>query len=255
MTVVWISDTNITIKFYELYLWISPRIIVQLTSYIQNSTQGFIWYPDTSKSVLKNSAAPRFSTHFLVSGYQMKHCVLFWIYYFKTFSRLFPSNNFFFQSQHYQIDDRDLQETEEQSFFSWYAVNVRARWSKIWPKQKRCHLKSTCSSFQKNLKTSFLFPRLFSGLENCWANFKTFKNSRLCMNPALLSQLPTLCKTGTWCTSTIIIHFWETIHLPLPLAHINTCFSLRAKCWLGGGIDAGQITRIDNDPVSTGCLS
>ena len=104
----------------------------------------------------------------------MKHCVLFWIYYFKTFSRLFPSNNFFFHSQHYQIDDRDLKETEEQSFFSWYAVNVRARLSKIWPIQKRCHLKSTCSSFQKNLKTSFLFPRLFSGLENCCANFKTF---------------------------------------------------------------------------------
>ena len=45
--------TLITIKFYELYLWISPRIIVQLRSYIQNSIQGFIWYPDTSKSVLK----------------------------------------------------------------------------------------------------------------------------------------------------------------------------------------------------------
>ena len=163
MTVVWISDTNITIKFYELYLWISPRIIVQLRSYIQNSTQGFIWYPDTSKSVLKNSAAPRFSTHFLVSGYQMKHCMLFWIYYFKTFSRLFPSNNFFFHSQHYQIDDRDLKETEEQSFFSWYAVNVRARLSKIWPIQKRCHLKSTSlvAAFKKTWRLHFYFPDFF----------------------------------------------------------------------------------------------
>ena len=80
LTVVWITDTNYQ-KFCKLYLQISPRIIVQLRSYIQNSTQCFIRYPDTSKSVLKKPAAPCFSSHFSVSGYRMKHCVLFWIYY------------------------------------------------------------------------------------------------------------------------------------------------------------------------------
>ena len=34
----------------------------------------------------------------------------------------------------------------------------------------------------------------------------------------------------------IIIHFWETAHLPLLKANINTKFSLRTKCWLRGGI-------------------
>ena len=30
--------------------------------------------------------------------------------------------------------------------------------------------------------------------------------------------------------------FWETTHLPLPCANINTYFSLRAKWWLRGGV-------------------
>ena len=34
----------------------------------------------------------------------------------------------------------------------------------------------------------------------------------------------------------IITRFWETAHLPLPQAIINTYFSLRAKCWLKGGV-------------------
>ena len=39
----------------------SPRIIVHLRSYIQNSTQCFIRYPDTSKLVLKNFFNPLLS--------------------------------------------------------------------------------------------------------------------------------------------------------------------------------------------------
>ena len=45
-------------------------------------------------ALIKNSAAPRFSTHFSVSGYRMKHCVSFLIYYM---------NNRF-----YKINARDL---------------------------------------------------------------------------------------------------------------------------------------------------
>ena len=30
--------------------------------------------------------------------------------------------------------------------------------------------------------------------------------------------------------------FLETAHLPLPKANINTYFSLRAKCWIRGGV-------------------
>ena len=34
----------------------------------------------------------------------------------------------------------------------------------------------------------------------------------------------------------IILRFWETAHLPLPLASINTFVSLGEKCWLRGGV-------------------
>ena len=40
----------------------------------------------------------------------------------------------------------------------------------------------------------------------------------------------------------INLGFWESAHLPLPWANIITCFSLRAKCWLRGGV-GGQFLR------------
>ena len=39
-----------------------------------------------------------------------------------------------------------------------------------------------------------------------------------------------------------IIRLWETAHLPLPYADINTFFSLSAKCWLRGRV-GGQFPR------------
>ena len=44
-----------------------------------------------------------------------------------------------------------------------------------------------------------------------------------------------ICLTSTKGNG-IVIHFWETAHLPLPYTNINTYFSLRAKCWLRGGV-------------------
>ena len=43
-------------------------------------------------------------------------------------------------------------------------------------------------------------------------------------------------------TTGITLDFWETAHLPLPYANIITYFSLRAKCWLRGGV-GGQFPR------------
>ena len=40
----------------------------------------------------------------------------------------------------------------------------------------------------------------------------------------------------------INLGFWETAHLPLPYANINTYFSFRAKCCLRGGV-GGQFLR------------
>ena len=51
----------IIIKFCELLLRISSRIINSLRSYIKHSKECFFLFPNTSKLVKKNSAAPRFS--------------------------------------------------------------------------------------------------------------------------------------------------------------------------------------------------
>ena len=51
----------ILIKFGDLLLRISPRIINSLRSYIKHSKECFHLIPNTSKLVKNNSAAPRFS--------------------------------------------------------------------------------------------------------------------------------------------------------------------------------------------------
>ena len=51
----------IIIKFCEQLLRISPRIINSLRSYIKHSKECFVLFPNTSKLVKKNWAAPRFS--------------------------------------------------------------------------------------------------------------------------------------------------------------------------------------------------
>ena len=51
----------IIIKFCELLLRITLRIINSLRSYIKHSKEGFLLFPNTSKLVKKNSAVPHFS--------------------------------------------------------------------------------------------------------------------------------------------------------------------------------------------------
>ena len=70
---------------------------------------------------------------------------------------------------------------------------------------KTIHIQSTCCSFpkkKKKIKTFYHFKRLdlyfpdfFSGLENCWANVKTFL--RLCTNPVHLWESALELKTRT----------------------------------------------------------
>ena len=55
------------------------------------------------------------------------------------------------------------------------------------------------------------------------------------------SHQPTVSLTGTE-GKVKIIPFWETAHLSLPLANINTYFSIKAKGWLRGGA-GGQFPR------------
>ena len=51
----------IIIKFCELLLRISPRIINSLRRYIKHSKECFLLFRNTSKLVKKNAAVPRFS--------------------------------------------------------------------------------------------------------------------------------------------------------------------------------------------------
>ena len=73
----------IIIKFGEVLLWFSPRIINALRSYIKHSKECFIRYPNTSKLVKKTRLRLVFSIHFLVFGYVMKHSSSCLIYYMK----------------------------------------------------------------------------------------------------------------------------------------------------------------------------
>ena len=63
----------IILKFCELLLRISPRIINSLRSYIKHSKECFLLFPNTSKLVKKNLAVPRISNLLLVFGNRRKH--------------------------------------------------------------------------------------------------------------------------------------------------------------------------------------
>lgn len=68
--------TLIIIKSGQRLLWISPRMINDVRSYIKHSKEWFMRYPKTLKLLKKNSAAARFLT-LSVFGYLMKHFLVF----------------------------------------------------------------------------------------------------------------------------------------------------------------------------------
>ena len=80
----------IVIKFGEVLLWFSPRIINSLRGYIKHSKECFIF----------------FSTHFLVFGYLMKHSSSCLIYYLKNTSFKFFILFFCFFSRDFKEKNR-----------------------------------------------------------------------------------------------------------------------------------------------------
>ena len=72
----------IIIKFCELLLRISPRIINSLRSYIKHSKECFLLFPNTSKLVKKTRLRLVFPTYFSVFGNRRKHSSSCLIYYF-----------------------------------------------------------------------------------------------------------------------------------------------------------------------------
>ena len=79
----------IVIKFCELLLRISQRIINSLWSYIKHSKEYFLLFPNTSKLVKKTWLRLVFPTYFSVFGNWRKHSSSCLIYYFKLLSHLF----------------------------------------------------------------------------------------------------------------------------------------------------------------------
>ena len=84
----------IVIKFGELLLWISLRIINVLRNYIKHDEECFIRYPNTSKLVKKTRLRLVFSNHFSLFGYLMKHSSSCLIYYNKIIHGYFEIWNF-----------------------------------------------------------------------------------------------------------------------------------------------------------------
>ena len=160
MTVVWISGLLIIIKFCKIYLWISARIIVHLGSYIKNSTwEVFHLYPDTSKLVSNNTAAPHISAHFSVSGHGMKHWVSFFMYYVKclSFSSLICQLHFFqvnpnikFEVFIHKVDG--LSDDHKIGGFNLRLIHVVANWLHLGSQIYYCSLRILCSK----LKIPFL---------------------------------------------------------------------------------------------------
>ena len=73
----------IIIKFCELLLRITPRIINSLRSYIKHSKECFLLFPNTSKLVKKTRLRLVFPTYFSVFGNRRKHSSSCLIYYLK----------------------------------------------------------------------------------------------------------------------------------------------------------------------------
>ena len=78
---------------------------------------------------------------------------------FKTFSRLFPQQEFIFPDS--RLSNRgttNLKKYRTNVFFLRCTGNVRARFDQ---KKKKIHLLSTCVTLGKKLKTFYYFPRLY----------------------------------------------------------------------------------------------
>ena len=71
----------IIIKFCELLLQISPRIINSLRSYIKHSKECFLLFPNTSQLVKETRLRLVFPTYFSVFGNRRKHSSSCLIYY------------------------------------------------------------------------------------------------------------------------------------------------------------------------------
>ena len=109
-----------------------------------------------------------------------------------TFSSVFSKHSFFSRLKVIET----LKNTGTK-FFSWWVANVRVRLNEIRPKQKTFTHKGTCCGLKKEKKnqdflpffrTLPLFSRLFPGLENCSANFKTFLRIQDSVRTLLLSR-------------------------------------------------------------------
>ena len=114
----------------------------------------------------------------------------FWIQNSRLFETFLQDDNFFFLTQGYQIGDQyslrtdvplpaekiHTKKTQEQSFLHGVLQTQERDWIRFDQNGKHFTSKALVVALKKKinkLKTFYHFSRLFPGLENCWANFKT----------------------------------------------------------------------------------
>ena len=98
----------------------------------------------------------------------------FWIWNSRLFPDFFQNNNFFFQTQGYQIGDQKM---KEQSFFHDALQTCRRDWIRFDQHKKKFTCKALIVTFKKKNQDFVPLSRLylyFTNLENCWGNLKTF---------------------------------------------------------------------------------
>ena len=82
------------IKFSDLFLWISTRIINYSRSYIKHSKQRFIRFLNTLKLIKKSRLRLVFPIHFSVFENRIKHPSSCWIHYVRLVGFIFFFSSF-----------------------------------------------------------------------------------------------------------------------------------------------------------------
>ena len=142
----------------------------------------FLWHHLTTKT-LKTWNVYEGREHRATNFLFFQGSYRFFIQNSRLFPDFFQNNNLFFQTQGYQIGDqsRPLKKRRNKTF----SMTCRRDWIRFDQHEKKFTSEGLVVRLSKKLKTFYhffktlpLFSRLFPGLENCWANFKTFSRIR-----------------------------------------------------------------------------
>ena len=139
----------------------------------------------------------------------------------KTFSRLFPKQQFLFRDSTLSksVIDRDLKKSRNKCFFHYSNLGTKTK------------INFTLSPF----------TTLFPGLENCWANFKSFfKKWRLCPSVHFIPfwrnityrwiSLELISWNSTQKENFVVAYLFPPEHMKLGIFMAQSCSDLSKQC-------------------------